>query len=184
MVSGRCVALILACQWNRRAGRGLRRPLRPGGRRTRFAVVATVSCATDALLLPDRAGVLLQKVARYRVRPTSCAPALRPSLQGASLRQTGAHAKDTSRMASRRWPPAGPRCDWSIPSIPRCDRSSRAVSRTRLEPFRRSVPGGAPLLSWVGWAAIDQFVDSTDVLINQAAVGTIAASEIWPTKPD
>ena len=116
----------------------------------------------------------------------SCAPALLPPLQARARRDGLARTRSvTSRMPSRRWPPASTRCDWSIRSIPRCDRSSsrpfRVLDSNR---FAAACLAATPLreLGWVG--AIDQFVDSTDVLSDASRVGTIAASEIWPTTPD
>ena len=115
----------------------------------------------------------------------SCAPALLPSLQGAlaatDWRTREGHLANAFETVAARFNTLRLVDPLDTTVRPFFQRPFRVLDSNR---FAAACLAATPLreLGWVG--AIDQFVDSTDVLSNAARVGTIAASEIWPTAPD
>jgi len=112
----------------------------------------------------------------------SCGPALGPSLEGAlaarEWRERERHLATAFETVAARFNRLG-LVEPLDPTVrPFFRRPFRVLDSNR---FADACLESTPLrsLGWVG--AIDQFVDSTDVLSHAARVGAIAASEIWST---
>ena len=179
---------VLACQWNRLAqeeafvGR-----CGQVGDELGSAVVAArlVRELMRLCFLIEREYAPYSKWLGTAFARLSCAPALLPSLQGALAATDGrtreGHLANAFETVAARFNALRLVDPLDTTVRPFFQRPFRVLDSNR---FAAACLAATPLreLGWVG--AIDQFVDSTDVLTNASRVGTIAASEIWPTTPD